>query len=97
MKFSIKYLLFLFSLLFAGVVDAQQGQVSGHVYDQSSGKYLTDVSIVVDSLQGSTTNNRGYYVIELDAGDYTLHFSFMGYKKFKKNSYSSGRQTVVEC
>lgn len=84
MKFSIKYLLFLFPVLFSGVVDAQQGQVSGHVYDQSSGKYLTNVSIVVDSLQGSTTNHRGYYVIALDSGDYTLRFSFIGYKKFTK-------------
>ena len=84
MKFSIKYLLFLLLMLFSGIVEAQQGQVSGHVYDQSNGKYLTDVSIVVDSLQGSTTNNRGYYVIVLDSGIHTLHFSYMGYKKLTK-------------
>ena len=80
----MKYLPILFLLLITTVAKAQQGQVSGRVYDQSSGKPLPDVSIVVDSLRGSTTGKSGFYKIKLDAGDYVLRFSFMGYETFTK-------------
>lgn len=57
----------------------------GIVKDVTTGEGLPGVSIFEESTKnGTTTNENGYYSLELKKGEYQLIFSFIGYEKFIK-------------
>lgn len=72
-------LLFLLSALPAF---AQNFTIGGTIKDAANGEKLIGVTIQVAELKGvgTATNDYGFYSLTLKAGDYTLVYSYMGYK-----------------
>ena len=77
----------LLLVLLAGTMPAQQKiTISGYIKDARSGETLIQANVyLVETLQGSTTNNSGYYVIpDLAPGRFTLMASYIGYEDFRQ-------------
>lgn len=56
--------------------------VSGYVYDRETGEVLIGANIFIEEpAVGIVTNPFGFYSITLPAGQYTLKFSYVGFKK----------------
>lgn len=65
------------------VAQAQErASISGYVTDATSGETLLLANVRVEGTQtGTATNNSGYYVLpSLPAGEWTLIFSYVGYR-----------------
>lgn len=78
-----KIVIALFLLLSVAPVLAQSKYtISGTVKQKSSGETLIGVSVVVVEKPGVgiTTNEYGFYSLSLPQGNYTLRFSYVGYK-----------------
>lgn len=75
-----RYLLFLFMLSLISVSTAFAGGVNGYVRDDE-GNALEFASIFVQETgSGTITNVEGYFELNLDPGDYTLVFQYLGYE-----------------
>ncbi|NNK83579.1 MAG: TonB-dependent receptor [Flavobacteriaceae bacterium] len=71
-------LFFTFSCLFAY---AQEGVIAGTVFDGDFNEPMAFANIIVKgTTTGTTSDFDGKYQLELDAGTYTLEFSFVGYE-----------------
>ncbi len=69
----------LFLFLFFSCIFCVSGQsYSGNVLDAFDKKYLEGVSVSIDGKGSTTTNSRGYFSLEAEAGD-TLRLSFPGF------------------
>ncbi|MEA4936117.1 MAG: TonB-dependent receptor [Paludibacter sp.] len=73
-------LLFLF-VYFSGIAE-NKFTLSGYITDFESGECLSGASVTVAGtpLTGVVSNNRGYYILMLSAGDYTMRVSYLGYE-----------------
>ncbi len=70
---------YLFLFLFFGSIFCASGQsYSGNVLDAFDKKYLEGVTVSVAGKGQTTTNARGYFSLEAEAGD-TLRLSFPGF------------------
>lgn len=73
-----------FFLLFSTTLLLAQSKytVSGIVKEKSSGETLIGVTVttVENPTVGITTNDYGFYSLSLPKGNYTLRFSYVGYK-----------------
>ncbi|MCO6498950.1 MAG: carboxypeptidase-like regulatory domain-containing protein [Vicingus serpentipes] len=83
-------LFIFFFLLFPFLVNAQEKYtLSGNVKDAVDGEDLIGVTILVKELPGTgtTANVYGFYSITLPKGEYTIQYTFIGYKtqEFKLN------------
>ncbi|MFW5706943.1 MAG: TonB-dependent receptor [Bacteroidota bacterium] len=59
--------------------------VSGTVSDGSTGELLTGVNVYIPDLRkGDVTDMEGAFRLELEAGEYQVVFSFIGYQKLEK-------------
>lgn len=78
-----KRLLILFVLLLPVMLMSQERYtVSGYVRDAETGEGLIGSAIIVlENGKGCISNEYGYYALSLDAGNYTLIFSYLGYRK----------------
>jgi len=101
MKTLATLLLILLSLhLWAGIADpidntSGKPTISGYVKDASNGEMLIGATILVkEQGKGTATNNYGYYSLTLDAGTYTLVFSFVGYNAVEKTIKITQSTTV---
>ncbi len=73
----------------------QSFTISGYVSDAQSGERLLGTNIYDDSrLQGTTTNNYGFYSLTLSGGGIMLNASFVGYKAVQKRIYLTA-DTVI--
>ena len=55
--------------------------ISGYLNDKSTGESLIGATIKVNELKtGTATNSYGYYSLSLPQGNYTLVFSYLGFK-----------------
>ena len=87
--------LFLLVAVFTGVAQ-QKGTIRGVVKDARTGEALPGVNIQVKgTLLGTSTDTDGAYFLELAPGDYTLVFSFIGYKTVEKGVSVAAGQTVT--
>lgn len=77
-------MMFLLTLGGTSFISAQ-GVVSGLVKDDISGEALIGVNITYAPGKGVVTDIDGYYKISLDAGNYELSFSYVGYTTKKQN------------
>lgn len=78
-----KYSLILFSLLLSIQLVAQDKYtISGSIKDESNGEDLIGVTIFVKELPGTgtVTNVYGFYSLTLPKGQYTIQYSYVGYK-----------------
>lgn len=64
----------------------QRGQVSGQIKDAETNEALIGVSVYVEKLQqGTTTDEKGRYELDLPLGEHTLRISYVGYTTLNKN------------
>lgn len=79
----INLILFLFPVLVA----AQENYtISGRITEKSTGEDLIGATVILEpSLQGTVTNDYGFYSITSPAGTYTISFSFIGYETIEKD------------
>lgn len=86
MKLSLNQLLVVFCFLFSTHLCAQKSTISGFIKDQNTGEPLIGATVYdMNTFQGTTTNNYGYYSLTLDTDSLILSVSFLGYqsKKFQ--------------
>jgi CarboxypepD_reg-like domain/TonB-dependent Receptor Plug Domain len=78
--------LLLLLLLLPGFTLAQQKfTISGHIKDASNGEALIGATVFVKEINnGATANEYGFYSITLPAGEFTLQYSYIGYKAVVK-------------
>lgn len=81
-----RILLILYFALFALTeIKAQQPGVFGVVKDVDTHELMIGVAVHIDSLQiGTTTNENGYYELQLNAGKHKIRYSFLGYHLFEQ-------------
>ncbi|RPD96718.1 TonB-dependent receptor [Aureibaculum marinum] len=87
--------LFLFTLFFllSICVFAQKFTISGNVIEQN-GEPLPGASVLVKGTnKGTSTDFNGFYQLELDRGQYTLVFSFMG-RSIEKSIFLAADKTL---
>ena len=69
------------SISFVNEVSAQKYTISGYVSDESSGEQLLSATIYVKELKtGAISNGYGFYSLNLPKGEYTITYSFIGYR-----------------
>ena len=77
--------LLCYTLFFPLFLVSQNHTLSGYVKDAKTGEALIGVSIFVEKeSKGVSTNVYGYYSISLDAGQYGLKYSYVGYSSIVK-------------
>ncbi|MGE3654210.1 MAG: carboxypeptidase-like regulatory domain-containing protein, partial [Flavobacteriales bacterium] len=79
----LKIIFVFISLLFSIQLLAQEKYtISGSVKDESNGEDLIGVTIFVKEIPGTgtVTNVYGFYSLTLPKGQYTIQYSYIGYK-----------------
>lgn len=66
-------------LLFTSILFSQK-TISGIVTEKTTGEKLPYVNVSTNNGKGTTTNDAGFYTLEIDNSPTTLTFSFLGYK-----------------
>ena len=85
----------LFGLIFS-VVAQQKGHISGVIKDAESNESLIGVSVYVEKLQqGTTTDEKGFYDLELPFGEHTLRISYVGYTTLNKKVNVSNKSVTL--
>ena len=80
----LPFLLF-FIILSISSFAQQKGHISGTIKDGETNETLVGVSIYVEQLkQGTTTNERGHYELDLPVGEHHLRVSYVGYSTLEK-------------
>ncbi|MBN2668620.1 MAG: TonB-dependent receptor [Bacteroidales bacterium] len=80
---------YLFFMIFFALTDlySQNFTISGQIKDGETGEDLIGATIIIENESGvgATTNVYGFYSLTLPSGDYSLVYSFIGFKdqKFK--------------
>ena len=82
-----KITLLIFSIAFSIISIAQnQYTISGYIQDSASGENLIGVSIYdQNTYKGTASNQYGFYSLTIEEGNYTIIYSFIGYKSITKN------------
>lgn len=77
--------LFIF-ILAATSVWAQKYTISGYITDSENGEKLIGANVYnAKTLQGTVTNNYGFYSLTLEAGELELTVSFVGYAAYTEH------------
>ena len=82
-------LVFVITLFFTfNAIAQKQYTISGYVQDNESGENLIGVSIYDQrTFKGTASNQYGFYSLTLKEGDYTIIYSFIGYKSITKKHF----------
>ena len=80
-KISTLFLLFSFPFL---NIFSQNAKISGVVSDLKTKETLVGVSVISSPTKGVATDEKGYYTMDLEPGDYNIEFKFLGYISYKK-------------
>lgn len=77
-------ILLLLSISFSA--DAQKKvTISGYLKDASSGEDLIGASVYIkETMKGTVANTYGFYSFSLDAGEYTLVATYVGYNPYEQ-------------
>ncbi|MGY0407046.1 MAG: SusC/RagA family TonB-linked outer membrane protein [Polaribacter sp.] len=78
----MKYISMWILLLFTSICFSQI-KISGTITDKNTGEKLPVVSITNQKGIGVTSNEKGYYTIEVSSSNDVLTFSYLGYKTQK--------------
>ncbi|MEO5569587.1 MAG: TonB-dependent receptor [Bacteroidia bacterium] len=79
-----KFILHFCLLFFLSISAFSQNKytISGYVKDSSTGEFLIGTNVYIkELLKGAQTNQYGFYSITVDEGNYTLVFSYIGYRE----------------
>ena len=76
-----KHLLNFIFILFTSLIFSQSGKVTGLIMDGEYDEPMAFANVIVKgSTIGTTTDFDGKYSLDLEPGEYTLTFSFVGYQ-----------------
>ena len=66
--------------------------ISGHIRDAETGETLIGATVMVQELTGvgAVSNEYGFYSLSLPAGNYHLHYSFVGYQSQERKMDLNG-------
>jgi len=95
----MRLILTLFLFLILSDSFSQTGTIDGKLYDNSNGKSLAGVSVIVEGAEkGTSTKVDGFFNIKLTPGRYTLKFSLINYgsKSVSDVEVKSGEATHLE-
>lgn len=75
-------ILFILFCIVSFSVQAQNFTISGTIKDESNGEKLIDVVVQVGEQKniGTTSNDYGFYSLSLKEGEYTIIYTYLGYK-----------------
>jgi hypothetical protein len=75
----------LLLFLMTSVLFAAGGKIAGRVTDQETGESLPGVNVIIEgTTMGAATDLNGNYVIlNVPAGTYRIHATFIGYAEYK--------------
>ncbi|MUP44575.1 TonB-dependent receptor [Gramella sp. BOM4] len=92
-------ILTMLGLLFSVFAFAQTGTLSGTVIDAATGEPLLGTNIIVRGTNtGATTNENGYYELDLEAGDYTIDIYFIGYETLTRDiTMAAGEDITLDA
>ncbi|MFN8276016.1 MAG: TonB-dependent receptor [Chitinophagales bacterium] len=78
----LRYFLVLFAALSSFLATAQtKYSISGYVRDSATGETLIQAQLYVNELdKGTTTNEYGFYSLNLPEGNYHLRISYVGFR-----------------
>ena len=82
-----KYILLIFLIsIFSLSISAQNTfKVDGYIIDDNSQLPITDANIYIEEInKGTTTNENGYFSLQVPEGTYSLLITYIGYKEEKK-------------
>jgi len=81
-----RFFTFVFlSFFLSQFIFSQNAKLSGLVTDSKTRETLVGVNIIINETKGVTTDINGHYTIELEPGDYTLEYKFIGYSSVSKH------------
>lgn len=89
-----KQLVYLFCLFCLGSYAQEKFSISGYVKDNLSGEKLLGVNIIINNTYGTTTNDYGFYSINLKKGIHQIEISYLGYKTISKEISITGNQKI---
>ena len=83
----LKWSIVIFFILSCGISIGQSYTISGYIKDADTGETLIGANIFDANNQsvGASTNAYGFYSLSLDAGEYQLLVSYLGYNNQFKN------------
>lgn len=73
-----------------------QTKITGTITDAISNEPLIGVTVQVNDLTGTTTDENGNYEVLIGAGTLQLHFSYLGYKSATKTVKIGGEEAEQE-
>jgi len=75
---------FIFLSLFSLSIFSQNAKISGTVTDYKTKETLVGVNIILNNTKGVTTDEKGFYSIEVEPGEHQVDFMFIGYAVNKR-------------
>jgi outer membrane receptor for ferrienterochelin and colicin len=91
----MKNIIVIFGLLISISGFAQHFTINGYVEEEMSGEKLIGANIFnKNTLQGTITNDYGYYSLTQNAGEVQLRFSYVGYKTVTINFNLTGDTSI---
>lgn len=72
------------------------GVISGSIKSKQNGSPLSFSSVLIKgTTKGVTANNKGFYTISLEPGNYTLVYQYIGYQSYEQTvSVTNADQTI---
>jgi outer membrane cobalamin receptor len=82
-------------IIYPQVSLAQNAYISGTVNDSASMHSLPGVNVIVDSVEGFSTDSKGHYDINLEPGEHIIAFSFVGFKTVHRTIDIRNKEKLV--
>ncbi|WP_271765010.1 TonB-dependent receptor [Aquimarina algiphila] len=89
-----KQLMYLFCFFYLGSYAQEKFTISGYVKNNNSGEKLLGVNIIIDNAYGTTTNDYGFYSINLEKGNHQVEISYLGYKTIRKEIFIDAHKKI---
>lgn len=92
----LKFLTITLFISLSGLCFSQEKYtLSGYIKDKSSGEELIGATIKIKgTITGSVTNLYGFYSLSLPKGNYTIVYSYLGYKIEERNIVLTQHQKI---
>lgn len=91
-----KSILCVLALIFSWSAFSQDKYtISGYVKEAETGEYLIGATVYVkETLQGTSTNQYGFYSLTIEEGDYIIDFAFLGLQTGSKKIQLNTNQRI---
>jgi outer membrane receptor protein involved in Fe transport len=84
-------------IIFAAMLQAQTGKIAGKISNAETGDAIEGVSVFLEDSQTGTYSkvNGTYQMLNVAAGEHTVHVRFMGYEQMESKAIVKSNETVV--